>query len=179
MDNTFAHSYTCEELIEVPNTATPRIYFPGASREGGHDGLTVEVHPAVGQAWIGTFAWGSVSPRGLSGVFTTPDIDRLCVVSRGDGYFVSASDPQAWTRVQATPVMDARLIPAKGLIVFADFTRLWAYGRGGLVWKREIGWDSLQITDVTEAIIKGEYWDAPRGVMADFAVDLETGSSRQ
>src|SRR6266851_9638550 len=94
VDRTFSHFYECEQLAEMPGSLSlAHYYYPGASREGGRDGIIVEVRPAHGQLWLGTFAFGQIAPKGPSGIFTTPDPDRLCVVARGEGYFVSASTP--------------------------------------------------------------------------------------
>ena len=177
MDATFAHSYECERLNETPRTAPAHYYFPGASTKGGRDGILVEVRPERGQAWLGTFAFGQVTPKGVSGIFTTPDPQRLCVVSSGEGYLVSANTPTEWEAIRATPILDVRSIRAQGIIVFADYTTLVAYGQTGMKWKtKRLTWDSLKITEVTDAFIKGEFWDIRSEATASFVVDLATGT---
>jgi hypothetical protein len=37
-------------------------------------------------------------------------------------------------------------------------------------------WDSLKITEVTNAFIKGEFWDIRSNAMAHLVVDLATGT---
>src|SRR2546425_2622421 len=110
MDATFPHSYECKRLKETSRSALPHYYFPGASTQGGRDGLLVEVRPEHSQPWLGTFAFGQVTPNGVSGIFTTPDPQRLCVVSKGEGYLVSATTPTEWEVVRATPIIDVRSI---------------------------------------------------------------------
>jgi hypothetical protein len=44
----------------------------------------------LGQPWLGTFAFGDITPNGMSGIFAMPDPHRLCVVSSGDGADESA-----------------------------------------------------------------------------------------
>lgn len=176
MDATFPHLYECDRLTESPSTGIPHYYYPGASRQGGHDGLLLELRPEAGEPWLGTFAFGDVTPKGVSGVFTTPDPDQVCVVSRGEGYLVSVSTPTNWKAVLAAPIIDVRSIPARGIIVFADYTTIAAYGQGGLYWKTlRLSWDGLRITEVTDSSIKGEFFD-PSGSMETFVVDLATGS---
>jgi hypothetical protein len=178
MDATFDHSYECMFLAELPSSKSlPRYYYPGASTQGGQDGIVVEVKPEHGQSWLGTFAFGTDRSKGFSGIFTTPTIGRLCVVAAGVGYFVSADSPEEWERVIATPVMDVRSNSTCGIIVFADFTRLVAYGQSGLKWKTgRLAWDDLKITDMTANSIKGEYFDVPGQAVATFTVDLITGN---
>jgi hypothetical protein len=44
------------------------------------------------------------------------------------------------------------------------------------VWKtKRLTWDSMEITEVTDAFIKGEFWDIRREATANFTVDLATG----
>jgi hypothetical protein len=172
----FPHLYECEPLSETQTTALPHYYFPGGSTQGGRDGILVEVRPERGLPWLGTFAFGEVTPKGISGIFTTPDPERLCVVSRGEGYIVSAATPTAWESVDATPIIDVRLIHAQGIIVFANFTELVAYGSTGLKWRtKRLTWDSLKITEATDTFIKGEFWDIRSEATASFIVDLATG----
>jgi len=59
-----------------------------------------------------------------------------------------------------TPVIDIRPVPALGILVFADYTTLVAYGRTGLAWKtKRLTWSDLKITETTDAFIEGEFWD--------------------
>ena len=178
IDKTFGHSYECEQPAELPGTSLlAHYYYPGASRVAGRDGLIVEVRPDHGQQWLGTFAFGQIAPMGTSGVFTTPDPDRFCVVARGEGYFVSANAPESWERVQANPIIDVRPIGAKGIMIFADFTQLVAYGQTGLKWKsKRLSWDNLRVIEVTDTSIKGEFWDIRSETTARFVVDLATGT---
>lgn len=163
-------------MAETPRTVQPHYYYPGASTQGGRDGILVEVRPQSGQAWLGTFAFGQVTPKGVSGIFTTPDPQRLCAVSRGEGYLVSATTPTVWEAIRATPIIDVQPVRAQGIIVFADYTTLVAYGETGVKWKtKRLAWDSLKITEITDAFIKGEFWDIRSEATANFVVDLATG----
>jgi len=93
------------------------------------------------------------------------------------GYLVSASTPTTWEPICVTPIIDVRSILIHRVIVFANFTELVAYGQTGTKWRtKRLTWDSLKITEVTDAFIKGEFWDIRREEMASFVVDLETGA---
>jgi hypothetical protein len=176
MDSTFASSYSCRQLHEIPTTALPHYYFPGASEQGGHDGILVEVRPEQGLAWLGTFAYGYVAPRRHSGIYSTPDPDQICVVSRGKGYLVNAAAPKIWECVRAAPITDVRPVVARSIIVFATLTELVAYGSAGIVWTTErLSFDDLKIVEVTDSFIKGEFWDIRKNGMSVFTVDLTTG----
>ncbi|MBI2570544.1 MAG: hypothetical protein HYV63_26380 [Candidatus Schekmanbacteria bacterium] len=177
MNTTFPHSYECERLPETPTATLPHYYYPGASTKGGRDGILVEIRPERGHAWRGTFAFGQLTPNGVSGIFAMPDPGRFCVVSRGEGYIVDAATPGDWEAVRAKPIIDVRLVPTQGIIVFANFTELVAYGSAGIKWRtKRLTWDSLKITDVSDAFIKGEFWDIRSEATACFTVDLATGA---
>jgi hypothetical protein len=177
MDITFAHSYECAQLTELPSRAMPHFYYPGASTQGGKDGVLAEIHPENGEPWLGTFAFGLFAPKRPSGIFTTPNPDRLCVVAKGEGYLVSANAPSAWETVRATPIIDVRPVRAQGIIVFASLTDLVAYGPTGIKWRtKRLAWDNLQISEVTDSAIKGEFWDLRSEAMESFTVDLATGA---
>jgi hypothetical protein len=179
VDTTFRHAYECEQLTEGPGRASssPHYYYPGASTEGGRDGIFVEVHPEDGEPWLGTFAFGQIAPKGPSGIFTMPDPRLLCIVAKGEGYLVSANSPTSWDRVRVTPIIDVRPIRAHEIIVFAEFTRLVAYGQAGIKWQtKRLSWDNLKITEVTDTAIKGEFWDIRSEAKENFVVDLATGT---
>jgi hypothetical protein len=179
MDTTFHHLYEYEQLAEIPGReVSPHFYYPGASSGGGRDGLIVRIQSCGGAPWLATFAFGQSSARGVrTGILTTPDPQRLCVIARGGGYFVNANDPTSWERVQAQPIIDVRQIAKQQMIVFADFTRLVAYGPEGKKWKSDrLGWDGVRITDVTDKVIKGETTDPMNGdKVVSFVIDLFTG----
>jgi hypothetical protein len=177
MDTTFPSSYECRELTSAPGCRTlPCYYYPGASKEGGRDGIIAEVRPDAGQPWLGSFAFGRVTPKGVSGMFATPDPQALCVVARGAGYWVRVSDPEVWEPIAADPITDVRPVAAQGILVFADYTRLVAYGEAGLRWRtKRLTWDDLKITEVQDEFITGEGWDAPANSSVSFRVSLATG----
>jgi len=176
LDETFPHAYECETREEVPNDALSHYYFPGATAKGGKDGLLVQIRPTRGESWLGTFAFGQVTPEGVSGVFTTPNPQQVCVVSRGQGYLVNTWEPSDWQAVRATPIISIHPIPSQHLIVFADHTTLIAYGHSGVQWKTaRLSWDHLHITEVTDKTIKGEFWNIRSEAKEYFVVDLMTG----
>ena len=176
MDTTFPHVYECEQLTEGPGVASSHhYYYPGASTSGGRDGILVRIRPDDGQPWLATFAFGEMA-NGPSGIFTTPDPQRLCVVARGAGYFVSTIAPSSWESVRVIPITDVRPIRNHEIIVFADFTRLVAYGKNGMKWEtKRLAWDDLKIIEITDTQIKGEHWSYASNQTENFVVDLETG----
>jgi hypothetical protein len=177
MDTTFPRLYQWRKLTELPNSSIPRFYYPGAKEQGGGDGLLLEISPELGRPWLGIFKFGGISPFGVSGVFTTPNPYVVCVVSKGAGYFVSADTPTSWEAVGFGPILDVRPVPAQGLLIFAGYNELIAFGANGFRWRtQDLVWDDLVITEVTDTHIRGRGWN-PQEEAASyrFSVDLSTG----
>jgi hypothetical protein len=171
----FQNNYSIE-IIEELETGD-RYYYPGANTQGGKDGLIVEVVSSEGKSWIGVFAFGEFSRNGISGVYSTPDPNSFCVISKGAGYIVSSNNPEVWQEVEAIPVMDVRAINYQKIIVFADYTELVAYDEAGIKWITErLAFDSFIITEVTDFTLKGDFWDIRYEANSTFEVDLVTGS---
>jgi hypothetical protein len=178
IDLKFPHSYEIEEIPELPgagNFDVPVHYFPNTKTRPEHDGIWLRVRQATGQSWIGVFDFGFGT---ISRVISTPAEDRVCVVSRGAAYIVEADKPGNWELLHALPVRDVRVIQEHQLIVFADFTRLIAYGNNQLAWKSpRLCWDDLQIVCVNGNKIEGVGSDPTNSGYSSFSVDIRTGKS--
>jgi hypothetical protein len=175
---TFPHDYEVELAEELPPRPgrVKQFYFPGGSERGGRDGILLEVIPTGAARWIGIFARRKICSGDRSGVFSCPDRRTLCVVSDSRGYIVHADDPGVWQEVPCEPVDDVVCSPEAGLILFADFTHLVAYGPDGMAWKtKRLSWDGLKITEVTRERIRGVAWDPFVDQEVDFLVDTRTG----
>lgn len=175
VDLTFQNNYSIKIIEELG--IGEQYYFPSANTQGGKDGLIVEVISSEGKSWIGVFAFGEISPNGLSGLYSTPNPNKFCIVSKGSGYIVSSNNPKDWQEVKAIPIMDVRSIKQQKIIVFADYTELIAYDEVGIRWRTErLAYDSFKIIEVTDYNLKGEFWDIRNEAYKTFEVNLTTGS---
>lgn len=183
IDLALAHSYEVQELGELPGTgelAAPLIYFPPARNRPEHNGLWLKVRAAGGREWIGVFKFGFESPSALCRVVSSPDPNRVCVISSGAAYVVKADEPEVWEEIPIIPVLDVRWIPEHGLLVFSDCDSLAAYGSRGLAWHSpRVCYDELKIARVTSETIEGTGYDPTNSITHEsrFAVDLKTGRS--
>ena len=172
----FPQQYRVEESLELPSGPSMKhLYFPGGSEKGGQDGLLIKVTPRMGEVWLGTFAFGSFQ-NGVTGVYSCPDKESVCVISSGEGYIVRADDPVVWEEIGTCPILDVRIVANKELLLFADFTRITAYGQRGHVWTTgSLSWDGIEIVNVTPEHIRGLAWDSPQQRKVEFVVDVATG----
>lgn len=177
IEATFSSNYHLEVGGDVRATAN-LYYFPGATRESGKDGVLVEVFDAQGKNWTGVFAFGTYSPKGITGVYQLPDENCFCVVSKGNGYVVCANDPTDWQEVALVPILDVRCSKRHELLIFANDTELCAYDREGIRWTTErLSWHDLRIKEITESEAVAEYWNVRDDEVREVRVNLEDGSA--
>ncbi len=165
------------ELSTETLAGMPTYYYPGASTQGGKDGLIVRVTPKNGEPWLGVFAPGTLAPNGVNGIFAMPDGLGICVVSNGRGYIVRYGDPLTCVELPLQPITDIRVVPEKGLIVFADLTRLVAYSGEGVKWETgRLAFDGFDIVELSNGRIVGKYYDIRSEADEVFEVDLDSGN---
>jgi hypothetical protein len=174
-DLTAANGYRVQLLDELPGTPSPNhFYFPPLG-SGGRDGMLIRITPDTDEGWTGCFAFGSYD---ISAMIASPEPMKLFVISKGAGYVVNAAHPSEWNRVHCDPVRDVRVIEQYGLVLFADFTSIAAYGEKGLAWlSKPLCWDDLKIMSVEGTRIVGCGYDPTNEVRptGHFELDLLTG----
>lgn len=155
-------------------TSFPLYCFPGCFQGGWVNGVAIEFSDF---GWCGSFAYGDISPNGVSGVYRHPDKSKLLVVSKGHGFIVDPGAPQNTVEIKEQPIMGVVYCEDYGLVVIYDFVRFTAFGRNGKVWKTEaLSYDGLTLKSVTKGIILGEAWSAPLDKWVEFSLDLKTGA---
>lgn len=176
-DETFKNNYSFHILEEV-KPGFDIYYYPEASKFGGQDGIIVQIESNEGNQWIGVFAFGKLIKEGFSGFYTTPHLNKLCIVSNGAGYLISSNNPKDWKQIESTPIRDVRTSLQHGILIFADYTKLIAYDEKGIKWQtKQLSWDNLKIVGISEKYIKGEYYDIRSEKNEFFEVDLYSGKS--
>lgn len=169
---------SAEIITEIKNGCDV-YYYPGASIEGGRDGIIVYFVSNEGIKWQGVFAFGDISNNGISGIFNLSESDKFYIVSRGAGYIISVNDPMNWDEIDPIPILDARILDILQIIVFADYTGLVAYNKDGIAWRSaRLVHDGFKIISVKNSILTGEYFDPRNDENAIFEVDLSTGANK-
>jgi hypothetical protein len=175
LDLSFPHSYSLIQLHELPGDGrNGPIYFPGLTTRGGGDGPLFRFTCSNGKQWSGCFAFGN---HKFSGVFATPNPDRVCVVSKGEGYWVDVNEPEKSSTMNVFPIRDVRVVIEARILLIANFSVLYAFGPDGRLWAEEVCGDDLKIQEIEGNIVRGVGYDPRNGnqTRAEFAVELATG----
>jgi hypothetical protein len=147
------------------------ILFPRNSKDSSKF-YVVQVTPKNGLDWTGNFR--GIDNKYLSGVFSWPDPNRLCVVAGGKAYVVQVDAPDVYEELPILPIINVYYVREQGVILFATFSNISAFGKTGLMWKaKNLAKDGIVISDVRNGIVYGVS-KRYEGDLA-FKVDLKTG----
>ena len=173
----FEHNYSAAVLNEFPSGEARVLYYPGASNQGGRDGMAVAVTPQDRNKWIGVFAFGAFGAS-ITAISSTPDPGTMCVVSKGAGYLIKPNKPEQWSDIPIVPITYLKPMPEHRMILLADYTSIAALGAEGLIWRTQrLSWDGISISRITTEHIEGEGWDPTTTRRPAFRVSLATGES--
>lgn len=174
------HSYEIEVLEEMPGGGGPEqvIFYPGASRLGGGDGIPLLVVPRKSDPWVGIFAFGYESAKVFHGVLACPHENYFCAVSSGLGVIVSAEKPDDWKNAPVYPIQDARAVKNKKILLFHDFNYVAAWGEKGQLWKSEkASSKEIKILELAEDSVTLEGWSAPDNKKFTMRLNLDNGTT--
>ncbi len=177
-DFTFPRHYEVRILEAAPpvHPIEKLHHYPVELEEGDRSGAYIRVTPPGAPAWVGFFAQGFDSDQVVNQICSTPDLDSFCAVVGGYSYVVKAADPAQWLRIEQRPVVDMRVLPQQGLLLFAGFTSITALGPFSIAWTTErLTWEGLTISEINGNILRGKGWNALTNEEVSFEVDLKTG----
>jgi hypothetical protein len=122
------------------------VYYPGARRDGGSDGVWLRIMPHGAEPWTGVFASDNLPGR-LNVVASWPDPHQLFVAAGGSPYLVDARDPDAWSRIDRPGARHLEPVGERALLL--DVRVLAAYDADGLAWESDdiVGAQWLGILD--------------------------------
>jgi len=168
----FEKKYSWEILPGLPANADIQNY-PSSQRLLS-EGLVIKFIPNNCNPWIGNF--NGPGEEYLSGIFTTPHVDTVCVVAYGEGFIINVNKPEQYTFVPILPIVKVYPLEIRKILVFVSFTDIAAFGAQGVVWKARVACDGIEITEISKNIITGVAWDSTINSYVPFNIKLETGS---
>jgi hypothetical protein len=179
----FPHEWRAEILAAPPLIAPARQFTYPRQVAGEEDALArgallLQVHPAAGGTFLATCALGFTNPSMPTGVFACPNPRELCAVAGGYAYILDTASPERSTHIALKPVTEVLVLAEQGLLLFAGFHALVAWGREGLAWQTaRLSWEGLRVTGVQpDGKLHGFGWDMRTDKEVEFAVDLRTGA---
>jgi hypothetical protein len=118
----------------VPGKPRTVVYYPGARRDGGSDGVWLRITPEQGETWTGVFASDN-RPGRLNLVASWPEEHTVFVAAGGPPYLVDSRDPDGWSRIDRPGVR--RFEPVGDRVLLLDDEVLAAYDADGLAWESD------------------------------------------
>jgi hypothetical protein len=167
----FSSSYNWEILPGLP-VNLDILNFPSGERIFS-EGLVLMVKPKRGKLWIGNFH--GISNDYLSGIYTTPQIDKMCIVTGGKGFIINVNEPQKVTDVPVLPIIEVHPLVDFNIMVFVSFTDIAGFGLDNIQWKSRVSCDGIHITNISHGQINGSARDSAKGAEVEFSIKLETG----
>lgn len=119
LDLAFPAHYRVRLLGESPGASVHRWDFARGGRVVD-DGVLIEVITERRAPWIGLVANGPESVAAAhTGVYSTPSVATLCVVARGDAFFIEAAAPENWWVLDQSPIVAVRSAVDEALLLLA------------------------------------------------------------
>jgi hypothetical protein len=180
IDQSFGASWTAEVLAARP-MILPRLHlvYPAVVEEVERGALELMVRPVDGEAFLATCALGFASPAVPTGVWSCPDPAMLCAVTGGYGYMIDTRAPERWQQIRYRPVTEVRPLPQAGLLIFASFHSVEAWGAAGRLWQTaRLSWEGVRLGEASATELRGWGWDMATDREMEFVVDLQTGGHR-
>jgi hypothetical protein len=130
----FARDWDAAHERRVPGRGAEVVYYPGARRDGGSDGIWLRIAPAHGDSWTAVFA-SEFAPGRLSLVASWPQPSTVFVAAGGDPYLVHSGLPDVWSRLERPTLRQFEPVREVGLALLLDDEGLTAYDAEGLAWE--------------------------------------------
>jgi hypothetical protein len=187
IDLSFPHRWQAEVLTTRPLILPPRHFvYPQAAEEVERGALEVLIRPdARPDAWpdgsdaqpfLATCALGFRDPAAPSGVWSTPEPEKICAVAGGYAYLIDTTTPERFALIPYRPVLEIRPLVREGLLLFVGHYSILAWGGNGKAWEStKLSDEGVTITGTDGGILRGTGWEMIRDREKPYALDLRSG----
>ncbi len=191
LDFNFPHRWQAEILSARPLILPPRHFvYPREAEEvergalevlvrpepGGPAGESTPKHPPSAQEFLATCALGFRDPAVPTGLWSTPEPEKICAVSGGYAYLIDTTAPERFTMIPYRPVLEVRSIPAEDLLLFVGHYAIMAWGHQGEAWQSEkLSDEGIAITSTGHGVLHGRGWNMMTDKETPLILDLRTG----
>ena len=175
----FAHTWQAEVLAARPAILPARHFvYPREAEEVERGALEVMVRPGGEgvQPFLATCALGFRDPAAPTGLWSTPDPEKLCALSGGYAYIINTTAPERFTMLPYRPVLQVLSAVAKGLMLFVGHYSILAWGAQGQLWESEkLSDEGVTVSGFANGVLRGSGWELISDRELPFALDLRTG----
>jgi hypothetical protein len=177
------HSVYPREAEEVERGALEVLIQPGVP-EPGAPGLASETWDSTAACpaaetelpFLATCALGFRDPVVPTGLWSTPEPEKICAVSGGYAYLIDTTAPERFTMIPYRPVLEVRPVLNENLLLFVGHRSILAWGRGGQAWESaKLSDEGVTITGLEAGVLHGTGWVMATDKEMAFALDLRTG----
>lgn len=180
IDLSFPHRWQAEILAARPLILPPRHFvYPRAAEEAERGALEVMILARAphAQPFLATCALGFRDPAAPTGLWSTPEPEKICAVAGGYAYLINTTAPERFTMIPYRPVLQMRALVAEGLLLFVGHHSILAWGPNGQAWESaKLSDEGLTIAGIDGGVLCGKGWEMMRDSEKSFALDLRTGS---
>lgn len=175
----FSANYLIVPEAELPSSGQEIMQFKYGVTEApshGLSGLLARIEANGESPWLALFGDGYQGGEVLDAIYTTPMPNTVSVISKGAGYLVNTVN-KTKQDVPVFPIRHARAL--SDLLVFADFTKLAAFGVAGIRWVTgRVVSDKLTISEsaVNAKTLFCTGLDASTQEEVEVEVDMATGN---
>ena len=128
------------------------------------------------QPFLATCALGFRDPVVPTGIWSTPEANRICAVSGGYAYLIDTTGPERFAMISFRPVLEVRAVPETNRLVFVGHHSILAWGPDGEAWRSDkLSDEGVTITSISDGVLHGRGWEMVSDRETAFAVDLESG----
>ena len=179
IDLRFPHRWQAEVLTARPLILPARHYvYPREAEEIERGALEVLVRTEGDpQPFLATCALGFRDPAAATGLWSTPEPEKICAVSGGYAYVIDTTAPERFTMIPYRPVLEVRAVPDAQLLLFVSNRSVLAWGRDGQAWEsKKLSDEGVTIIAIENGVLRGAGWEMRSDKEMEFAVDLASGA---
>jgi hypothetical protein len=178
VDLRFPHRWQAEVLAARPLILPARHYiYPRQAEEVERGALEVLVRPDWNpQPFLATCALGFRDSAAPTGLWSTPEPEKICAVAGGYAYLIDTTAPERFLMVPYRPVLEVRPAPEQELLLFVGHRSILAWGRDGQAWESDkLSDEGVMIAGIENGVLRGAGWEMRTDKESSFALDLQSG----
>ena len=128
------------------------------------------------QPFLATCALGFRDPAVPTGLWSTPEPEKICALSGGYAYIIDTTNPETFNMIPYRPVLQVRPVFDAELLLFVGHHSILAWGGDGHAWQSaKLSDEGVTITAIANGELRGLGWDMMSDRETPFALDLRNG----